>query len=129
MLENAIESRDEKIYKLEKELERFEDEVIVSSKPACEKCESEDKTLNDMKEHDPSEHIDSDMPSTSKCGKCEYESDDEAEMKMHTKSDHIEKCESVTCDHCNFTSKDEWKHITHICKVHIVNPTFEDLYT
>jgi hypothetical protein len=85
MLENAIESRYEKTYKLEKELERFEDEVIVSSKPSCEKCESEDKTLNYMKEHDPSEHKDSDMPSSSKCGKCEYESDDEAVMKMHTK--------------------------------------------
>ena len=48
ILENAIESRDEKIYKLEKELERFEDEVIVSSIPSCEKCESESKTLNNI---------------------------------------------------------------------------------
>ena len=47
-------------------------------------------------------------------------------MKMHTNSDHIEKCESVTCDHCNFTSKDECKHKT---RFKIRNPTFEDLYT
>ena len=77
--------------------------------------------------HYPDEHIDSHIPSTSNCGKCEY--DGEAEMKMHTQSDHIEKCKSLTCDHCNFTSKDECKHKTHICKVHILNPTFEDLYT
>ena len=89
--------------------------------PPCEKCESGNKTLNDIKVH---EHIDSDMPSTSKCGKCDYESVDEAEMKMHTKSDHIEKCESVTCDHCNFTSKDEWKqkntHITGQMIIHVI---------
>ena len=129
MLENAVESRDDKISKLEKEVKRLEYEVSVTSMHTCEKCDCEKHSSEDIQNHTVHKHTDSDIPSTSTCGKCDYKSDDEDNMEMHMNSDHGEKCESFTCEKCNHTSKDEWKHITHICKVHINNPTFRDLYT
>ena len=101
----------------------------------CDTCDYVGNTFCDVNAHFKEKHssinesTDPDIPSTSKCGKCDYESDDEANMNVHMNSDHDETCVSFTCEKCKHTSKDEWKHQMHICKVHINNPTFRDMYT
>ena len=64
------------------------------------------------------------QPSTSKCGKCQYESDDESDLLMHIKSNHEYKC-----DVCELTFQSDTKLKTHMCRVHVKNPTCGDHYT
>jgi hypothetical protein len=59
-----------------------------------------------------------------KCVHCEFETHYKDTFDAHRKDNH-----KYSCDKCLLTSKDDWKHQIHICKVDITNPTFGDFYT
>ena len=80
MLDYAVETCDERIYTLEKELKGIQGEVMEKSS---------DKDV---------EQVDDNMPSTSKCGKCDYTSDDESELKVHQNSNHHPNVDLFECD-------------------------------
>ena len=94
------------------------------------------------------EHEEEDLPTTSKCGTCEYKSDDENDLKTHIKSNHVIKCDlcsfegeskydmedhdlfehNFPCPNCLNIFRTPEKQDIHICKLDIINPTFESLY-
>ena len=117
MLENVVETRDQKIYTLKEELNSMEETLPASFTPNCERCENAADLNKDSKIHDTIVHTDDNLPSTSKCGTCEYESDDETDLKMHMKSEH--EPHWYKCDTCDLAFKTKLKLKDHICRVEI----------
>ena len=136
ILENTLENKVSEIESLQIKLK------------TREKCETNEEVEKEMQKHDSEEHLEESLPSTSKCGTCNYDSADENDLKIHMKSNHV-----IMCDLCSFEAKNKSdiedhdlfehnfpcpnclnifrtpdKHETHICKLEIINPTFETLY-
>ena len=146
ILEHTVESRDEQILALEEELKELKVEITPVN---CENCEKNVKSENDN--HKDNEHADNadDIPSTSKCGKCNYESDDELNMETHVKTNHKLKCDlcdfvaetkdkldthelfehNFPCPNCLNIFRTPNKYKVHICKLEVVNPSHQNLYT
>ena len=80
-LENTLESRDQKVYELEKEIKSMEETVPLTF--SCDECKHVVDPKINLKDHTNFKHSDEDLPSTSKCGKCEYSSDDEGDLNKH----------------------------------------------
>ena len=72
MLENTLESRDQKVYELEEEMKDLEESIPFSSITICNKGKEDAKQEKSLKEHNNSKHADENLPSTSKCGDFEY---------------------------------------------------------
>ena len=73
---------------------------------------------------------------TFKCGTFDYDSADENDFNFHMKSNHVIKCDlcsfegdlfehNFPCPNCLNIFRTTDKHDTNICKLEIINPTFE----
>ena len=126
-----------------------EEAVSASSKSLCETCAKPLEPQKDLESHEQKMHDDENMPSSSKCGKCDYESEDDSDLNTHMKSDH-----GIRCDLCSYVEENELdleghnlfehnfpcpnclnifrtpdKLDRHICKLQVLNPTFESFYS
>ena len=148
MLENVVESRNERIYTLEEEFKQMEETYSTSIIPNCESCEDVADTQSFVNKHDTSNHSDENLPSTSKCGVCDYSSDNEKDVNQHMKRVHefccnicsfeanteweIENHEIVqhnyNCLECNETFRTADKLEIHICKHEVINPSYSSYY-
>jgi len=76
MMENVLETRDQQIYRLEKDIQLAEETTTL--KFVCEKCEKNQDFQKDN--HNNSIHVDENLPTTSNCGRCGFSSDDENDL-------------------------------------------------
>ena len=145
MLENKLATQDQKVYDLKEELRTIADTTPIA---LCDKCEYISNQEKSFKDDDETEHLDENLPSTSKCGKCEYTSDDEEDLNQHIQSVHVILCNlcdfetdsnstfnehnlsvhTFPCKNCNLSFKSERKLSEHMCRIHILNPICGDSY-
>ena len=102
MLESIVQSKSLTLSNLEAFVEEINKQQI--ERGMCENCENAGKTIEGSDMHKRTEHIDDDIPSTSKCGKCLYESDDESDMNIHINLNHRMNSNSFSCEICSFES-------------------------
>ena len=109
MLENVVETRDLKIYSLEKKMRISEEETQCFT---CKMCDVNIRKKSDLKKHI-DECSDENLPSTSKCGTCDYQSDDDDDMRVHMKSKH-----DVLCKLCKYVCANEEDLKEHVNYIH-----------
>ena len=146
ILESTLENRKSEIERFKEELER----AFAKSSVKDKLCESFSEQEKDFKKHVYSEHLEENLPFTSKCGKCDHESEDENNLKLHVQSNfcdlecendddlkkHIDNdheagpvCMEYQCKVCSLTCKTKSKLKDHLCRVIVRNPSFCDYYT
>ena len=155
MLENQVKAREFEVYKLKEELQSFEASTSLKNIQSCEHCSSESELESNSEEPIGSLHEkpkkgyseatssktlpkcdDCDFRSDVKkmkvhrlemhdfpCDFCDYEAKHSAEMKSHKIEMH-----GVICEFCDLTFISDQKFETHMCRKHIKNPDYMDMY-
>ena len=97
--------------------DRLESHIRIYHIWDCDLCDFTADTGENLEEHKVTCH-------EHECYYCDFETTDAKDLTRHIEEDHSNKC---PC--CDITFKTKEKFNTHICKVHISNPTFKSLYT
>jgi hypothetical protein len=132
MHENVIQSRNFEVQRLNKELNTLKATTSVLS----EKCENEHKKERDRwsELNVQSDNLASLISTFNgslnpirqvqlKCEECEFEVNNEHDLKMHVKANHM-----VECENCNEKFAGINKLNSHMCRIHVINPSFGDYY-
>ena len=131
MLENVVATRDLEISKLNKEMKTFEATKSFKNSTTCGYCDNKSENETSLKMHDKNDHFQPEeiKASTSsrsnkfKCDECELLYDDEQSMRLHVKKTHEIKCET-----CNEIFAGQKKLKNHMCRVHLKEPDYLDIY-